>query len=318
MKLPKDWNIKTLEEISHKVMVGIASAATHAYRDSGVIMLRNLNIKENRIDESDLLFIDPEYELQHKNKRIKTGDVITVRTGYPGVSAVVTDKFQSAQCFTSLITRPKSELVNSHFLSAYINSEYGKKFIVEAEAGGAQKNVNAGSLSKMPIPLPSMKEQCKIIKVLGVWDESIDLLEKLISAKHKLKQVLMRQLLTGKHRFREFKDSKWENTSIIEIAKLTAGGTPDTNIVKYWNGDIPWMKSGDINLKRVHNVEGRITQSGFDNSSTKKIPPYSVLIALAGQGKTRGLVAVNEVEICTNQSIAAIMPNSNKRVRVTF
>jgi type I restriction enzyme, S subunit len=90
MKLPKDWDLKPLEEIAHKVMVGIASAATHAYRDSGIVMLRNLNIKENWIDESDLLFIDPEYELQHKNKRLKIGDVITVRTGYPGISAVVT------------------------------------------------------------------------------------------------------------------------------------------------------------------------------------------------------------------------------------
>jgi type I restriction enzyme, S subunit len=118
--------------------------------------------------------------------------------------------------------------------------------------------------------------------------------------------------LTGKKRFKEFEGSEWENTFIKKIAKLTAGGTPDTNIFEYWNGDIPWMKSGDVNLRKIHKVDGRITQSGFDNSSTKRIPPHSVLIALAGQGKTRGLVAINEIELCTNQSIAAIIPNPSK------
>jgi type I restriction enzyme S subunit len=74
------------------------------------------------------------------------------------------------------------------------------------------------------------------------------------------------------------------------------------------------MNSGELNIKRVHEVEGRITKEGLKNSSTKIIPPKSVLIGLAGQGKTRGTVAMNMVELCTNQSIAAIMPNSSFNV----
>ena len=91
--------------------------------------------------------------------------------------------------------------------------------------------------------------------------------------------------------------------------KSFAGGTPSTLNDEYWNGDIRWMNSGELNLKRVYEVQGRITEKGLNNSSTKLIPKDCVLIGLAGQGKTRGTVAMNLVELCTNQSIAAIFPN---------
>ena len=70
------------------------------------------------------------------------------------------------------------------------------------------------------------------------------------------------------------------------------------------------MSSGELNLKRVEEVEGRLTEVGLHNSSTKLIPERCVLIGLAGHGKTRGTVAMNFVELCTNQSIAAVFPNS--------
>jgi type I restriction enzyme, S subunit len=98
----------------------------------------------------------------------------------------------------------------------------------------------------------------------------------------------------------------WDVNKIGNFADVTAGGTPSTIIKKYWGGDIPWMNSGEINLRRVKSVEGRITLEGLSNSSTKKIPINSILIALAGQGKTRGKVAINEIEVCINQSLAAI------------
>lgn len=102
----------------------------------------------------------------------------------------------------------------------------------------------------------------------------------------------------------------WAVKSIGELAECVAGGTPKTSVPEYWNGDIRWMNSGELNLKRVTEVEGRITEAGLQNSNAKIIPTKCVLIGLAGQGKTRGTVAMNLVEICTNQSIAAILPNS--------
>ncbi|WP_255331759.1 restriction endonuclease subunit S [Methanocalculus taiwanensis] len=110
----------------------------------------------------------------------------------------------------------------------------------------------------------------------------------------------------------------WVTKNIGSFAYCTAGGTPSTQSNDYWGGTIRWMNSGELNLKIVHDVEGRITKNGLDNSSTKLIPSRCVLIGLAGQGKTRGTVAMNMVELCTNQSIAAILPNSSYYVNYLY
>ena len=199
--VPKGWKSVYLNDISEKIMVGIASAATHAYCDDGIRMLRNLNIKDGWIDDSDILFVNEEYEKQHKNKRLKTGDILTVRTGYPGVSAVVPEKYNNAQCFTSLITRLNTSNALPAYICRFINSEYGKKYITSGEAGGAQKNVNAAILKKMRIPLPPLLEQQKIANILSTWDKAISTTERLIENSTQQKKALMQQLLTGKKRF---------------------------------------------------------------------------------------------------------------------
>lgn len=100
----------------------------------------------------------------------------------------------------------------------------------------------------------------------------------------------------------------WEVKKVSEFTNVTSGGTPSTSIKEFWGGQIKWMNSGELNLKRVHDVKNRITQQGLKNSATKLIPTNCILVGLAGQGKTRGTVAINYVELCTNQSIAAILP----------
>ena len=118
---------------------------------------------------------------------------------------------------------------------------------------------------------------------------------------------------TPRLRFPEFREEgDLCETTIGEISnQITAGATPDTSIKTYWNGEHRWMNSGELNNKRIFEVQGRITEQGLNNSSTKMIPERCVLIGLAGQGKTRGTVAMNMVPLCTNQSIAAIFPNKD-------
>lgn len=104
---------------------------------------------------------------------------------------------------------------------------------------------------------------------------------------------------------------EWETLYIHQITEISTGATPSTNINEYWeNGTIRWMSSGELNDKIIYDVNGRITQKGYDNTGTHMLPKNCVLIGLAGQGKTRGTAAYNKVELCTNQSIAAILPNS--------
>ena len=105
----------------------------------------------------------------------------------------------------------------------------------------------------------------------------------------------------------------WEVKKVLELTDIVTGATPSTTIPQYWNGgSIRWMSSGELNYKFIYDVEGRITQLGYDNTGTHMLPKYCVLIGLAGQGKTRGTAAYNFIEICSNQSIAAILPDNDK------
>lgn len=101
----------------------------------------------------------------------------------------------------------------------------------------------------------------------------------------------------------------WEVAKIKDKTDIKTGGTPNTSVSEYWNGNIKWMSSGELNNKRIYDVAGRITAIGLNNSSATMIPKNSILIGLAGQGKTRGTAAINYVELSTNQSIAAILPS---------
>ena len=107
----------------------------------------------------------------------------------------------------------------------------------------------------------------------------------------------------------------WEVLPIKDITEtIVSGGTPSTFIQEYWNGDIPWMSSGELNLKRIYTVRKKITQKGLDNSATLFIPRGCILIGLAGQGRTRGTAGINYIPLCINQSIAAIFPNPTRFV----
>lgn len=189
-----DWEEKELREISHKIMVGIASAATYAYRKSGIVLFRNQNIKEGYLDDNDILFIDEDYEKSHKNKRLKAGDLLTARTGYPGTTCVVPAKYEGSQSFTTLITRPNNSIINSSYLCIFINSEKGQAFFNSTKIGGGQKNVNAGSLTVMPILYPSHQEQQKIADCLASLDDLIALQAQKIDALKLHKKSLMQQL----------------------------------------------------------------------------------------------------------------------------
>ena len=101
----------------------------------------------------------------------------------------------------------------------------------------------------------------------------------------------------------------WDIAKIKDKSEVKTGGTPSTSISEYWNGNIKWMSSGELNNKRIYDVVGRITEIGLNNSSANMIPKNSILIGLAGQGKTRGTAAINYVDLSTNQSIAAILPS---------
>ena len=104
--------------------------------------------------------------------------------------------------------------------------------------------------------------------------------------------------------------SRWETTAIGDICSLMTGGTPKSTVPDYYeNGTVPWLVSGDIHKMEIRECEGRITEKGVANSNANYLPANSVLIALNGQGKTRGTVAMLRIEGATcNQSLVSIAP----------
>lgn len=102
----------------------------------------------------------------------------------------------------------------------------------------------------------------------------------------------------------------WEAAAIRRFCRVFAGATPSRNVPAYWQGgSIPWLASGDVNLRRITYARQFITKAGFAASSTKWIGPGSLVIALAGQGRTKGMVATVEFSTTCNQSLAAIEPH---------
>lgn len=124
-------------------------------------------------------------------------------------------------------------------------------------------------------------------------------------------------MIAPKLRFSEFKD-EWRSEKISEIANVSSGSTPNRNNPSYWNGDIPWITTSLINFNTIEKAEEFITKEGLKNSSTKLYPKNTILMAMYGQGVTRGKVAILGIEATTNQACASISLKPNFNVNFIF
>ena len=99
----------------------------------------------------------------------------------------------------------------------------------------------------------------------------------------------------------------WHRSTLGEVARISSGGTPDRAEPSYWGGDVPWVTTGEIQFNTITDTTEKITEAGLKNSSAKLFPPGTLLMAMYGQGKTRGQVAKLGIEAATNQACAAIL-----------
>ena len=124
-------------------------------------------------------------------------------------------------------------------------------------------------------------------------------------------------MATPKLRFKEF-DGDWSTNKIEEISIVTSGGTPSRNVSDYWNGDIPWVTTSLVDFNVINQAEEFITQVGLDNSSAKLFPKDTILMAMYGQGITRGKVAILGIDATTNQACAAIKLKNGFETKFIF
>lgn len=177
------------------------------------------------------------------------------------------------------------------------------------------KNIDMPTFWEIELNVPSLPEQQKIAEFLSTVDRVIEKQKETITTWKERKKGVMQKLFSQEVRFKANDGSEfpeWEEKKIDDIATCFAGATPSTKIPEYWdNGTIQWMSSGEVNNGQIYETEKRISQLGFDKCSTKMVKPNTVVMALAGQGKTRGMVAITRVPLCTNQSLCAIETNDD-------
>ena len=179
-------------------------------------------------------------------------------------------------------------------------------------SGSTFDSINSNDIKEILINMPNEKEQEVITGQLKNIDNLITLhLHKLENLKLKKKALLQKLFPKNGMQFPELRfpgfTDAWEQRKLGQCSVIITGGTPSTRILEYWSPkEIPWMSSGEINKKRISKTDDKISKLGLEQSSARWVKKNSILIALAGQGKTRGTVAINGIDLTTNQSIAAI------------
>ncbi len=177
------------------------------------------------------------------------------------------------------------------------------------------KMVSYRQFSDLRFPLPSVPEQAKVADCLSSIDELIGAESRKLGALKAYKKGLMQQLFPAEGetvprlRFPEFREaSEWRSGTIGELFEMSSGGTPDRSKKEYWNGVIPWVTTSLVDFSRICKADEYISEEGLKSSSAKTFPAGTVLIAMYGQGKTRGKVSILDCEAATNQACAAVLP----------
>jgi len=195
--VPKDWEVLPCEGLCDRICVGIVIKPTQYYVNYGVPALRSANVRESGIDPNNFVYISTESNTLLAKSQIKTGDVLSVRTGYPGTSAVVPDEFNGSNCIDILISSPNKRVL-SEYLCEWINSEFGKGQVLRMQGGIAQQHFNVGDMKLLLVALPTEAEQMKIIDGLNSVKNKIKTEEAIVHKYRKQKKGLMHDLLTGK------------------------------------------------------------------------------------------------------------------------
>ncbi len=192
----------------------------------------------------------------------------------------------------------------SHFFSSTHFQNQKSKFI----SGAKVRRISSTNLSKIRIPVPPIEIQHEIALILDKFVKLEAELEAELEARRKQYCLLL-------ERFMAF-DPSVEWSTVREVCSTTfSGGTPRVTESSFFDGDIPWLRTKEVNFADIRKTEKTITAKGLANSSAKWVPPNSVIIAISGAGATRGRVAINKIALTTNQHCCALIPN---RVNESF
>lgn len=260
-----DWRQVKLGDIAETVTVGHVGSMVQEYRSSGVPLLRSQNVVPHGFDLKDVKYIDSNFHAQLKKSALKAGDVVTVRTGKPGATAVVPVDWDEANCSDLVITRPGSQ-INAYWLSYYINSA-AAGYIDSQLVGAVQQHFNVRSAKNMTLNLPPLPEQQAIADVLRALDDKIAINTKLVSTSSEVLGATFASLCGQPE----------ETVPFNELAVVTKG-------VSYRSADLRTSSTALVTLKSFNRTGGYsprgLKEYAGPYKMTQTIAPGELTVAL--------------------------------------
>ena len=259
---------------------------------------------------------------KYKSSFLQNGDVIVADTAEDSTVGKCSEiaGLNDEVVLSGLHTIPYRpiEKFASGYLGYYLNSSAYHNHLIPLMQGIKVTSISKSAMQDTDIVYPkSVEEQGKIGDYFQSLDHLITLHQRKYNKLLNVKKSMLEKMFpkNGSNipeiRFKGFTDP-WEQRKVSEVSEIVAGGTPSTSVSEYWEPkEVPWLSSGEVHKKYITYTDDMISKNGLANSSAKIIKKNSVLIALAGQGKTRGTVAINRISLSTNQSIAAMSFNDD-------
>jgi len=308
-----DWEQVALGEIAEIKLGKMLDGQKHT---TGRLQpyLNNVSVRWNEVNTSNLpqMYFDDD-ELDRFG--LRAGDVVVCEGGEPGRAAIWDGRLPDIK-FQKAIHRVRFNVpFEPRMLVLYLEAIAGTTQFEMLFTGGGIKHLTRDTFARLKIPVGSPAEQRRIADCLSSVDELIAAQARKVDALKTHKKGLMRQLFPREGetqprlRLPEFREAPdWESSSLGRVFETTSGGTPSRSEASYWDGGIPWITTSLVDFGVITEAEEFISEDGLNNSSAKLLPKGTVLIAMYGQGKTRGQVALLGVEATTNQACAAVLP----------
>lgn len=202
-----------------------------------------------------------------------------------------------------------------------------EQYLYDNAKGTTFLQIASHQLKRMPIPLPPPDEQQRIVSLLdelfGALDEAKALAQAVVDGSKLRRAAILHKAFIGELT-KLWRDEhgitldSWQTKKISEVAKIGSGGTPSRKNLKYYCGDIPWVKTGEIFWNEIFDTEEKITSEALKNSSAKIYPVGTVLLAMYGQGLTRGRASILKIESSVNQAVCALCPRDSVNNRYLY
>jgi len=287
------------------------------YVDSGVPFYRSKEIIEASQGQP---ISEPLYISQEKYNDIKAkfgvpvpGDMLLTSVGTIGIPYIVrADDFFYFKDGNLTWFRNFDDALLSKYLFYWMGSKEGYGVLNNSTIGSSQKALTIASLKQIEFPLPPIEVQERIVDILSAYDDLIENNQKQIKLLEEAAQRLYKQwfidLRYPGHETTKIVDGLpqgWKKCRIDERFKTVLGGTPSRANPNYWNGNIAWINSGEVNNLRIMKASEYITELALEKSATKMMPVHTTVIAITGA--TLGQVSYTEIETCANQSVVGII-----------